>query len=216
MISNRAFLSSFYILLLALVLVLALSRRTNPVVVQTNLENIPMVIDGYIATDYKFSDSVYKELNADKYVSRHYKSQDGSQIDLYIGYFGTAKGGRTGHNPYACLPGAGLAIVDTGKVYLKKPGGGMVPVNYIRAVKDGINTLMLHWYQTAGNRVVATGFEQNIQRFVDKVLYNRNNGAVVQVNAYVFETDVPMAKQKLERFAEAMIKILPNYWPVEK
>jgi EpsI family protein len=216
MISNRAFISSVSILLLALVLVLALSRRTNPIVVQTNLENIPMVIDGYTATDYTFSDSVYKELNADKYVSRHYKSRDGNQIDLYIGYFGTAKGGRTGHNPYACLPGAGLAIVDTGKVYLKKPDGGMVPVNYIRAVKDGINTLMLHWYQTAGNRVVATGFEQNIQRFVDKVLYNRNSGAVVQVNAYVFETDAPMAKQRLERFAEAMIKILPNYWPVEK
>jgi EpsI family protein len=216
MISNKAFIASIGMLLATLVLTFAISKRSIPVVIETNLEKIPMVIDGYTATDYKMPEAVYKELNADKYVNRHYKAQDGGQIDLYIGYFGTAKGGRTGHNPYACLPSAGAAIVDTGKVNLKTPNGEMAPVNFIRAKKDGVNTLMLHWYQTAGSKVVATGLKQNIERFIGRVFFNRNDGAVVQVNAYVSDQEVPAARQKIENFAQTMMKILPNYWPVEK
>jgi hypothetical protein len=105
--SKKAFFISFVILLAAITSIFLISRRGEPVVVKTNLENLPMEIAGYKATDVFFSKAVYDELNADKHVYRHYRSSDGQQVDLYIGYYGTAKGGRTGHNPYACLPSSG-------------------------------------------------------------------------------------------------------------
>ena len=191
--------------------------RPVPVVVQTNLEKLPMVISGYTGTEDYFSESVYKELNADKHVYRHYIAPNGDLVDLYIGYYGTAKGGRTGHNPYACLPGSGEAIVDTQVVYLKQTATGKsIPVNYILSRKDNVSTVMLHWYQTAGKKVVSTGLNQNIERFKGRILRNRNDGAFVRITVYSASGDIQIPKQKAEQFAQVVLNLLPGYWPVEK
>jgi len=116
--SNKSFYISLILLLTTITGAFLISRRGDPVVVATNLENLPMEIAGFKATEDFFSEAVYKELNADKHVYRHYRSEDGRQVDLYIGYYGTAKGGRTPHNPYACLPGAGWGIIEAHKVQL--------------------------------------------------------------------------------------------------
>ena len=197
--------------------VAAIYARPIPVVVQTNLEKLPLVISGYTATEDSYSESVYKELNADKHVYRHYRSQGGDQIDLYIGYYGTAKGGRTGHNPYACLPGAGAAIVDRKTVQLKLASTGKsVPVNYILSRKDNANTVMLHWYQTAGTTVVSSGLRQNIERFKGRVLHNRNDGAFIQITSITKDEDVTKAAERVAQFAGTLLNLLPDYWPVEK
>ncbi|MDD2580662.1 MAG: EpsI family protein [Desulfuromonadaceae bacterium] len=215
--SNKTFTLSLVMLLLALCAVAAQSSRSVPVVVQANLEKLPMVISGYTATEDSFSAAVYKELNADKNIYRHYKSQNGDQLDLYIGYYGTAKGGRTGHNPYACLPGSGAAIVDTGIVHLKQIATGKsIPVNYVLSRMDGANTVMLHWYQTAGKTVISTGLSQNIERFTGRILHNRNDGAFVRITANSADEDVSKTKQRVEQFAEIVLNQLPSNWPVEK
>lgn len=215
--SNRAFVGCCLLFLMTLGGVIAISARPVPVVSQTNLEKLPRVIAGYTATDDSFPDSVYRELNADKHLYRHYRSPKGEQIDLYIGYYGTAKGGRTGHNPYACLPGSGAAIVDTQEVYLKQAATGKnVPINYILAKKDGASTVMLHWYQTAGTKVVSTGLHQNIERFKGRVLHNRNDGTFVRITVYSGEGDVEIIRQRAEKFAEIVLNLLPEYWPIER
>jgi EpsI family protein len=217
MIPNRSFIIAVVLLVVAGTLSGYAALRPIPVVVATNLENIPMALDGYQAVDDTFPESVYTELNADKHVYRHYKASNGDNITLYIGYYGTAKGGRTGHNPYACLPSSGSAIVDTGTVYLKQTiGNQQVPVNYILSRKDGVNFVMLHWYQTAGKKVVSTGVAQNVERFTGRILHNRNDGAFVEITAAATDAEIPKIKQRVDRFSELILNILPRYWPVEK
>src|SRR5665647_380428 len=120
MISNKTFGICFVSLCATLMIMVVLSIRPTPVVARTNLEYFPKEIAGYKGVDDTFPESVNRELNADKQLYRHYRSSDGSQLDLYIWYYGTAKGGRTGHNPYACLPGAGWAIVDSRKTGIRQ------------------------------------------------------------------------------------------------
>lgn len=214
--SNKAFLFSLMLLILTLAMVGCLSTRQVPVVVQTNLENLPREIGGYIAVDGTFPESVYRELNSDKNIYRHYLNGNGA-LSLYIGYYGTAKGGRTGHNPYACLPGAGWSILETRIINLDKDKSKSRPVlNYVRAKRDGINTVMVHWYQIAGSTVVATGIQQNIQRFWGRLLHNRNDGAFVQITAQVPDEDVEATLRKIENFSGQVVALLPKYWPVEK
>jgi EpsI family protein len=215
--SNKSFMTSLLILLFTLSAVSAIFFRPVPVVVRTNLEHLPMEIGGYTATEDSFSEGVYRELNADKHVYRHYQSQNGDRVDLYIGYYGTAKGGRTGHNPYACLPGGGSAIVETGKVEIRRGAAGeKVPVNYILSRKDERNTVMLHWYQTAGRTVVSTGLRQNMEKFAGRLLHNRNDGAFVQITASASDTEVAKTRQRVEQFAGNVVTLLPGYWPDEK
>lgn len=215
--TNKFYTICLVIMLFAVGTVAAIFSRPIPVVVQTNLEKLPMVISGYTATEDSFSDTVYRVLNADKNIYRHYKALNGDLLDLYIGYYGTAKGGRTGHNPYACLPGSGAAIVATEVVHLKQAlTGKSVPINYILARQDGTSTVMLHWYQTAGTTVVATGLKQNVERFKGRILHNRNDGAFVRITAYSKDGDVQNAKQRTVQFAGTILNLLPDYWPIER
>jgi len=216
MISGKAFYAATAGMLVTLALVGFVSVRPEPVVIRTNLENLPMEIGEYRGTEDSFPESVYRELNADKHLYRHYRSSDGSQVDLYIGYYGTAKGGRTGHNPYACLPGAGWAIVDTGKVKTgDQDQDSEAEVNYVQARRDGVNTVMLHWYQRK-TTVMSTGIRQNIERFWGHLIHNRSDGAFVQVTTQASDDQVPDAGMRVQKFAGEILETLPRYWPIEQ
>jgi EpsI family protein len=215
--ANKHFYTALFTLVLTAGLILSVANRGVPMVLHTNLENLPMEITGYQGREDSFPQGVYDALPADLHVYRHYRSPEGKTLSLYIGYYGTAKGGRTGHNPYACLPSVGWGIVETGTVEVRPsyyPQG--VKVNYVVASKDGVNNVMLHWYQTAGTRVLATGLQQNIQRFKGRVLDNRNDGAYVQVSALAAPDDAEEAKGLVASFAEDILNLLPSYWPVER
>jgi EpsI family protein len=195
----------------------AIDSREVPSVVETNLENIPMKIGKYSAVRDFFPQSVYDELDADRHVYRHYHPPSGPVIDLYIGYYGTAKGGRTPHNPYACLPGAGWGIVNRENVNIA-PGfkPGTETVKLVTTRKGDIYKVMLHWYQAAGTRVLSSGLEQNVHRFLSRVLYNRNDGAYIQISTNTDLGNIEAARTRLKAFAEKMFPLLPEYWPVEK
>ena len=215
--SNRSFYISLILLLAMIAGVFLISRRGQPVVVATNLENLPMEIAGFKATEDTLPQPVYEALNADLHVYRHYRSADGTQVDLYIGYYGTAKGGRTGHNPYACLPGAGWGIIDTFKVRLKgKNFPNSVEVNYILARRGGVEKTVLHWYQSAGRKVLSTGIKMNIQRFIGRIFHNRNDGAFVEVSAFSIDGHIRESKSLVKLFAQEVLDLLPEYWPVEQ
>jgi EpsI family protein len=216
MANQKYFLLALVTLVLTAGLILTVANRGVPMVLHTNLENLPMEIAGFTGREDSFAPGVYVVLQADLHLYRHYRSPEGKSLSLYIGYYGTAKGGRTGHNPYACLPGSGWGIVETGTVEVHPsyyPQG--IKVNYVVASKDGVSNVMLHWYQTAGTRVLTTGLQQNIQRFKGRVLHNRNDGAYVQVNTLALESEIPMARGMARDFVKEVLELLPEYWPAE-
>jgi len=215
--SKKSFTISLVVLLATIGLVALIAKRGSPVVVQTNLEKIPMNIAGYSATEDAFPDYVYEALNADQHIYRHYKGVDGREIDLYIGYYGTAKGGRTGHNPHGCLPGAGWVILKTHKIRVIPsyyPDG--VDLNYILTRKGDAFICLIHWYQSAGKKVLSTGFEQNIERFKGRILHNRNDGAFIEVYTLTTKNEIEEAKLLVRNFSEKLLDLLPGYWPVEE
>lgn len=214
--SRRTYWITVSLLILGLTAASLLMTRGEPVVVKTNLENLPMQIGSYSAISDSFDPSVYDELNADTHVYRHYISPEHGTIDLYIGYYGTAKGGRTGHNPYACLPGGGWAILETHPFTIRAKGSGKThKVNYILSKKSDVYQVVLHWYQSNGDRVLFSGLEQNIHRFWGLLLHNRNDGAFVRLTATSHTPDTQDAEARLKRFAEDIINLLPRYWPEE-
>ncbi|MDW7773814.1 MAG: EpsI family protein [Desulfobulbaceae bacterium] len=216
-VHKTAAVVSILLFLVAGIGIFLLTGRAAPTVVTTNLENIPMNIQGYSAVEDFFPAAVYEELNADKHVYRHYLHPGKNGIDLYIGYYGTAKGGRTPHNPYACLPSQGWLIVDAGKVFIKSelfPDG--THVNYMVSKQEELYMYILHWYQSAGTKVLDTGIKQNIHRFVNKTLYNRNDGAYIQLSQTIEQAHLESAKNSLSSFAAVILDSLPEYWPVEQ
>lgn len=214
---SKSFIFSLSLFLLAGMGVAMIAWRGEPRVIETKLENLPMEIAGFRGLEGRFPDSVYKELNADRHVYRHYRDRTGRQVHLYIGYYGTAKGGRTGHNPYACLPGAGWAIIEARNLRLKtRKFADGVDLNWVLARKGEVYETVIHWYQSAGVIVLATGFDQNIQRFLGRILHNRNDGAFVRVSVLTHEEGLPAAGDLARSFSVNILDLLPDYWPVEE
>lgn len=217
MISNKTYGICLLSLITTVVVVGLLTVRPEPVIARTNLEYLPHEIAGYRGVDDVFPEEVNRELNTDKQVYRHYRFGNSAPLDLYIGYYGTAKGGRTGHNPYACLPGAGWAIVDSRKIKVSLPGASSATqLNYVQARRDGVNTVMVHWYQSAGATVMSSGIQQNIERFWGRLLRNRNDGAFVQVTTLVPDAELADGVARVQAFSAQLLRLLPDYWPIEK
>lgn len=215
--SSKSFYLTLFLFVMTILLILLIDRRGEPTVIATNLEKIPLTIGNFTGVNDYFPDSVYEELNADQHVYRHYRSSDGRQIDLYIGYYGTAKGGRTGHNPYACLPSAGWGIIDTGRVKIIRPDTGKkVSISAIVAKKNRSYEVVLHWYQSDRNKILSLGIEQNIQRFISRITKNRNDGAFVRVSMLSDSAGLEEARQDVKEFTKDILAVIPDYWPEER
>ena len=201
---------------LTFILINLIDLRGVPTVVRTNLENIPLQIGPYTGKEEFFSKNVYDALHADCHVYRHYHSPDDGSVTLYVGYYGTAKGGRTGHNPFACLPASGWGIREKGTILLKpsyQPEG--VLLNYILSEKGGVYNIVIHWYQSSGTKVLATGLQQNIQKFLGKVFRNRDDGAYVQISSLGNEGEIENKLDLIKSFSLHLLEFLPAYWPEE-
>jgi len=230
---NSCFITSVTLLLLTIAIIFGIASRGIPVVIHKNLDQFPEELMNMFACEIPMSQPVVDELRSDVYIFRKYvpKLQStenflretslgvvhSAPITLYIGYYGTAKGGRTPHNPYACFPSSGWGVLKTDTVIVR-PEGYTRPVqlNYLLVQQGDVFKTVLHWYQSAGNKVLKSGIDQNIQRFIGRVLYNRNDGAFIRVTVDTDSNKIGTGEELTTRFAKKVLTLLPQYWPEEK
>ncbi|MBC2696066.1 MAG: EpsI family protein [Desulfobacteraceae bacterium] len=230
---NSHFITSVTLLLLTIATIFGIASRGMPVVIHKNLDQFPEELMNMVAREIPMSQRIVDELRSDVYIFRKYVpklrstenfSRESSPtgvhsapITLYIGYYGTAKGGRTPHNPYACFPSSGWGVVKTNTVIVR-PEGYTKPVqlNYLLVQQGDVFKTVLHWYQSAGNKVLKSGLDQNIQRFISRVLYNRNDGAFIRVTVDMNSKKIGAGEKLTTKFAKKVLTLLHQYWPEEK
>lgn len=190
-------------------------RHEGPYVVAENrLQFFPQRVLDYQGQDDRLDDSVYAVLGNDYNLLRRYTNGSGRAIWLYVGYYGTAKGGRPSHVPQSCYTGQGFAIQDWRLV----PAPNSRPNGHIHqmAVKRGPEQqLVLFWFHGQGNKVLATGVEQNVLRLRNRLVGDRDDGSLVRLSTIIDSAGGEAAAQELSRFAAEVIGLLPSYWPTE-
>jgi EpsI family protein len=204
-------------MLIALVLVQRIHSGLNVQVIDKNIDRFPYKIGKLTGIDVEMEDAVVKELNTDVYIFRKYINDKGSEITLYIGYYGTRKGGRTGHNPSACYPGSGWTILNQSEVKVPVFLDGterMITLNSLRVKKGNLTQLVYNWYQSNGDEVLSSGIEQNLHRFKSKILHNRNDGAFVTVSAPIIR-NLFNTQNSVHAFIREIFPLIVNHWPEE-
>ena len=217
MIQCRSLIISCLCMLVAFVFVQKIGTRANVEVIDKGLDNFPYRIGSFVGADLIMDAGVVKELNTDVFVFREYDSDKGEKIDLYIGYYGTKKGGRTGHNPYACYPGSGWTILDKGREKVRITFNGskrIISLNILEVAKGPEKIFVYHWYQSNGDEVLSSGVDQNLYRFKRKILYDRNDGAFIRVSAQVAQS-LPYTKNRLRNFIRKIFPLIVEHWPKE-
>ena len=205
--NQQRFIKSLIGLFVALGLIIYLSGRPMPEVVEKRLVNLPYTIGPWVGKEFSLDKLIIDELETDVYVARNYMNEN-YLITLYIGYYGTKKGGRTGHNPNSCYPSSGWSIFSDTDTNITE--GDIA--NRLIVTKGNKTQIVYHWYQDEG-KIIKSGIEQNINRFINKVRFNRDEGAFVRISIYDREEG---SEEALRQFGRLIMPLIAENWPIEK
>jgi EpsI family protein len=186
----------------------------------TPLNEMPMQIDGRMATDVPLDQEVLDVLGKGVFLDRmYYAPKDstipGSQspISLFIGYFPTQRTGQSIHSPQNCLPGAGWSFLSSGVTQLTGPGGRKYTVGeYL--ISDGRSSQeVLYWYRVHG-RSIANDYKAKLYTLADSIRYSRTDAALVRIITPMLPDESrAQAHDRAVGFAERVVPLLPAYVP---
>jgi hypothetical protein len=75
--------------------------------------------------------------------------------------------------------------------------------------------LLLFWYHGHGDTVMAEGVQQNLLRFRRRLVGDRDDGSLVRLSIGIDAGGDHAAEHELSQFAAEVIRLLPEYWPLE-
>jgi EpsI family protein len=174
------------------------------------LQELPRSIGGWVGSDIPLENNVESVLRADFNLQRAYQNSTGSIIWLYIGYYGTARGGRPEHTPRSCYASAGWGIARSRTL----PVEGPLRVREMLVERPGQRRLVHYWLRSWRRTGMVSGFEQNLDRLRGRLGAGRADGALVRLSTPL-EGDEEAARSRLIAFAIELDPLLAQRWPQE-
>jgi EpsI family protein len=166
------------------------------------------------AEDVPIEPAIESELAADLNLHRVYVGPAAEPIWLYVGYYGTDRGGRPEHTPQGCYPSQGWTIASD-RVVEVTPDTDL-RVNEFVVQRDGESQLVHFWYRSHLRTGMLGGLDQNLDRLLGRIAYGRADGALVRLSTPIgAEGEVP-ARGRLLAFAAELDPMFAAHWPVEE
>lgn len=178
-----------------------------------SLDALPRRIEAWVASDVPLRSTVEAILRADHNVQRVYEHPDAPSIALYVGYYGTRRGGRPEHTPQVCYPMAGWAVIEQGDRVVDGDRG--LRVNEMRVEREGEPRLVHFWYRSFRSTGMLGAFDQLRDRLVGRVREGRSDGALVRLSTSLID-DEAAARERLHAFASRIDPLLGEHWPEER
>ncbi len=175
------------------------------------LDALPRQINGWQAVEIEMDESVSDMLAADHNVQRAYLHPHGFQIFVYVGYYGTARGGTPEHTPDVCYPAQGWSISSADRQRVGGKAG--FELQEFTVEKDGEERLVHFWYRTERVSGITTVAGLRLSHFWGRLTRNRGDGALIRVSTPVQDGDRDAARARLFGFDAAVEAALSNVWP---
>jgi EpsI family protein len=190
-----------------------LTLRPPLVVDPAPLAALPHRLDSWVAEDVPLESAVESMLRADFNIQRLYRHPLGDRIWLYIGYYGTERGGRPEHTPAVCYTAQGWRILE--RRTLDVAGVPGLRVNEFVVEQGGQRQLVHFWYRSYRSTGLLGGLDQTLDRLFGRLLEGRADGALVRISTTIPGSDVTEERTQLLHFAAALDPQLAAYWPKE-
>lgn len=180
----------------------------------SRLSTLPMQIDGWKGRAIPVEETVEKMLDADFNLQRSYHGEGpGELVWLYIGYYGTTRGGRPEHTPAECYPSAGWRIESEAQVAID-PDRSLRANEYVVS-REGDRRLVHFWYRSYRSTGMLGTVGQSLDRLRGRLSEGRADGALVRVSTPVLRGREDVARERLRSFARRLDRLLDRHWPVE-
>lgn len=177
------------------------------------LAALPRRIGAWQADDVPIGAAVEAELRADLNLQRIYVSRADEPVGLYVGYYGTARGGRPEHTPRGCYTGAGWSVLASRRL-VADPATGRSVNEYV-VERDGARQLVHYWYRSHRATGLLGGMDQNLDRLFGRLEDGRADGALVRLSADVTDGDEVAVRSRLFAFGALLDPLLDERWPHE-
>jgi EpsI family protein len=185
------------------------------VVSPDSLRNVPLELSHWKGHEIPVDGAVERMLDADFNLQRAYGHALGDVVWLYVGYYGTERGGRPEHTPWVCYPSNGWTIVRQSVVRSAHPGNWRA--NELLIDKDGERRLVHFWYQSHRRTGMLGGFEQAVDRVLGRLMEGRADGSLVRLSTPLAEPgEETAARARLLAFGGEMLPFLVEHWPTEE
>jgi EpsI family protein len=179
------------------------------------LQSFPQQVGDWTGTDVALDKDTLQVLGPGDFLLRIYNHEDRSvpYVDLFIAYFPSQRAGDTIHSPKNCLPGAGWAPIESGRIELAVPGHFPFPVNRYVIAKGDSRQLVLYWYW-AHDRGVASEYWAKYYLVADSIALHRSDGSLVRITTPLLRGEsVDQAQQRMMPFVADVVPRLQNYIP---
>ncbi|MCA9501691.1 MAG: EpsI family protein [Spirochaetaceae bacterium] len=175
------------------------------------LDALPLRLMDYQAMDIPMDRSVSEMLDADHNVQRAYLHPQGYVVFVYVGYYGTRRGGTPEHTPEVCYPSQGWALAADGA---RRVGGrDGIDVRELVVTKQGEQRLVHFWYRTRERSGITSIAGLRLDHFRGRLLHNRADGALVRVSTPVEHGDLDAARSRLYAMDRGLELALDQVWP---
>jgi len=172
---------------------------------------LPMQIGDWSGESVPLEETVERILQADFNLQRVYTHPDRMEpIWLYVGYYGTERGGRPEHTPHQCYPSAGWRIESEAEREI----GGAQRANEWVVTQGGARQLVMFWYQSVRRAGMLDNFELSLDHLAGRLSDGRADGSLVRISTPL-SPDPDAARMRLEEFARALDPVLADRWPNE-
>lgn len=191
-----------------------LALRPGLVVDASALATLPAEVAGFRSEDVPLEQTVEAELRADANLQRVWLHPGADPIWMYVGYYGTARGGRPEHTPRGCYTGAGYGVESSRVVEVDARTG--LRVNEYVVERHGERQLVHFWYRSHRRTGLLGGLDQNLDRLIGRIGDGRADGALLRLSTPLLEGDEVGARSRLIAFAAALDPLVAERWPSER
>jgi len=180
----------------------------------TPLSTLPMTLGSWSGESVPLDTGVERMLDADFNLQRAYQSPERDQlIWLYVGYYGTRRGGRPEHLPSACYPSAGWTI-EHSRTLVIDPGRDFRANEYVVS-RLGRRRLVHFWYRSSRRTGMVGELNLRLDHLVGRLRGGRADGALVRLSTPLVPAREAEARARLVAFALELDPLLAECWPRE-
>ena len=169
------------------------------------LKNYFKQVDGYkTLRNIQLSEEHTNMLNLDDYLYADYKGNDGT-INLYIGYYYTAKKAYASHSPLICYPSQGWEVIEKPRRQTLDIGNNSINFEEIITGYGNEKELVLYWWQSYLQTNTQI-YKNKVDMGYNKFMYKTEEHAFVRVS-------VPLTNSTYDVLEKAAIDFIKVFYP---
>lgn len=204
-------------LLSALLIVTALLVNLNTEQSQASVDKKPLqqVFSGFgpwrNCGTFPMDAKIVEALQLDDYLYQAFQREQGG-VNLYIGYYHSAKKVGAAHDPLVCFQGQGWKISqrDSGSYALTRHPGLKISYSSMLAERQDEREVIVYWFQ-ANAKAAADTQSQKVAMMLDKIAGKGGESAFVRLSTPVGGGTPEAARRRIFEFIEDFYPDFLNY-----